>query len=359
MPSRLKLKSAFQLAMRATDMSTLLVTGGGGFIGTNFVRYWLRRHADDRVVNYDMLSYAANLGNFADLPAEQKERLAHVKGDIGDYDLALATLRRHRVDAVVNFAAESHNSRALLHPDAFFQTNVMGTVQLMRAALEAEVPRFHHVSTCEVYGDMPLDSPRAFDEQAPLKPKTPYNASKAAADLAVRTFTSTFGLPATISVCSNNYGPYQFPEKVIPHFVVSCLQGKPMTLYRQSRNKREWLHVDDHCRAIESILAHGETGQTYNVGSGIEIDVEGVAARIIECLGLDESAKVYVPDRPSHDRRYLLDSSKIRKRLGWTPEIDFEDGFRRTVLWYRDNPQWWRPLLERLEVDEANWQNAR
>ena len=340
-------------------MSTLLVTGSTGFIGTNFVRYWLRRHPDDRVVNYYMPRYAANLGNFADLPAEQTKRLAHVKGGIGDYDLELATLRRHRVDAVVNLAAESHNSRALLHPDVFFQTNVMGTVQLMRAALAAEVSRFHQVSTCEVYGDMPLDSPCAFREQSPLAPKTPYSASKAAADLAVRAFTGTFGLPATISVCSNNYGPYQFPEKVIPHFIVSCLQGKPMTVYRQSRNKREWLHVDDHCRAIESILERGEAGQIYNVGSGIEVDVEGIAARIIKYLDMDESAKVYVPDRPSHDRRHLLDSSKIRERLGWAPQVDFEDGFRRTVFWYRDNPQWWRPLLERLEVDEANWQNAR
>ena len=346
--------------MRATDMSTLLVTGGGGFIGTNFVRHWLRRHANDRVLNYDMLSYAANLDNFADLPADQKERLAHVKGDIGDYDLALATLRRHRVDAVVNFAAESHNSRALLNPDAFFQTNVMGTMRLMRAVLAAEVPRFHHVSTCEVYGDLPLDSPCAFDEQAPLKPKTPYNASKAAADLAVRTFTGTFGLPATISVCSNNYGPYQFPEKVIPALrrqlpareADDPLPAEPQQARMAARGRPLPCHRVDP-------RAHGEVGQTYNVGSGIEIDVEGIAARIIECLGLDESAKVYVPDRPSHDRRYLLDSSKIRKQLGWAPEVDFEDGFRRTVLWYRDNPQWWRPLLERLEVDEANWQNAR
>ena len=337
-------------------MATLLVTGSAGFIGTNFVRYWLPRHPDDLVVNYDTLSYAGNLDNFADLPSQQKQRLVFVKGDIGDYDLGLATLREHGVDAVVNFAAESHNSRALLHPDAFFRTNALGTVQLMRAALAAEVPRFHHVSTCEVYGDMALDSPRAFDERAPLAPKTPYNASKAAADLAVRAFVGTFGLPATISVCSNNYGTYQFPEKVIPHFVVSCLQGKPMTLYRQSRNKREWLHVEDHCRAIEAILEHGEIGQTYNVGSGVEVDVEGIAARIIDCLGLDESAKVYVPDRPGHDRRYLLDSSKIRNQLGWSPQVDFEAGFRRTVFWYRDNPQWWQPLLARLEVDEANWQ---
>ena len=339
-------------------MSTLLVTGGAGFIGANFVRYWLRRHPQDMVVTYDVLSYAANLENLAGLPAEQAERHVFVKGDIGDYDLALATLREHGADVVVNFAAESHNSRALLHPDAFFQTNVVGTVQLMRAALAADVPRFHHVSTCEVYGDLALDSPDAFTEASPLLPKTPYNASKAAADLAVRAFVETFGLAATISNCANNYGAYQFPEKVIPRFVVSALQGEPMTLYRHSHNKREWLHVDDHCRAIELILDGGEIGQTYNVGSGVEVDVEGIAARIIERLGLDESCKTYVPDRPGHDRRYLLDSSKLRKRLGWAPQVEFEDGFRCTVDWYRDNPQWWRPLLERLDIDETRWRSA-
>ena len=340
-------------------MSTLLVAGGAGFIGANFVRYWLRRHPQDVVVNYDVLSYAANLESLADLPAEQAERHRFVKGDIGDYDLALATLREHGVDAVVNFAAESHNSRAVLHPEAFFQTNVVGTVQLMRAALAAKVSRFHHVSTCEVYGDLALDSPAAFTEASPLVPKTPYNASKAAADLAVRAFVETFGLPATISNCANNYGAYQFPEKVIPHFVVSALQGKPMTLYRHSRNKREWLHVDDHCRAIELILERGETGETYNVGSGVEVDVEGIADRIIEHLALSEPCKSYVPDRPGHDRRYLLDSTKLRTRLGWAPQVAFEDGFRRTVLWYRDTPNWWRPLLARLEVDEADWQRRR
>ena len=340
-------------------MSTLLVAGGAGFIGANFVRYWLRWHPQDVVVNYDVLSYAANLESLADLPAEQAARHRFVKGDIGDYDLALATLREHGVDAVVNFAAESHNSRAVLHPQAFFQTNVVGTVQLMRAALAAKVSRFHHVSTCEVYGDLALDSPAAFTEASPLVPKTPYNASKAAADLAVRAFVETFGLAATISNCANNYGAYQFPEKVIPHFVVSALQDKPMTLYRHSRNKREWLHVDDHCRAIELILERGETGETYNVGSGVEVDVEGIADRIIEHLALSEPRKIYVPDRPGHDRRYLLDSTKLRTRLGWAPQVAFEDGFRRTVLWYRDTPNWWRPLLARLEVDEADWQRRR
>ena len=336
-------------------MATVLVTGGAGFIGSNFVRYWLRNHPQDRVVNYDLLTYAANLANLADVAAAETERYRFVRGDIGDYDLALRTLKEFRVDAIVNFAAESHNSLAVVHPDAFFQTNVLGTVQLMRAALDAGVGRFHHVSTCEVYGDLPLDSAERFTESSPLVPKTPYNASKAAADLAVGAFQLTYDLPATISNCANNYGPYQFPEKVIPHFVVSVLQHKPMTLYRSSRNRREWLHVDDHCRAIDAILKGGRLAETYNVGSGLEVDVEGIADRIVAQLGVDDSYKTYVADRPSHDRRYLLDSDKIRNELGWRPQIDFDDGFRQTVDWYRANPAWWRPLLDRVQIDESQW----
>ena len=308
-------------------MSTILVTGGAGFIGSNFVRYWLRQHPDDRIVNYDLLTYAANPANLADVARRDPERYLFVQGDISDYDLVLATLREHRVNVVVNFAAESHNSRAVIHPDAFFQTNVVGTVQLMRAVLDAEVGRFHHVSTCEVYGDLPLDSDEVFTESSPLVPKTPYNASKAAADLAVRAFQLTYDLPATISNCANNYGPYQFPEKLIPYFVVRALQGEPMTLYRSSRNRREWLHVDDHCRAIDAILKEGRLAETYNVGSGLEVDVEGIADRILDLLDLDRSFKTYVPDRPSHDRRYLLDSSKIRSELGWRPRWPSRRGF--------------------------------
>ena len=338
-------------------MANILVTGGSGFIGTNFIRYWLAEHPADRVVNYDLLTYAANPANLGDLEAEPG-RYAFVQGDIGDYDLALETLRVHEIDIVVNFAAESHNSRAVVQPEVFFQTNVVGTVQLMRAALAVGISRFHHVSTCEVFGDLPLDCDDAFTESAPLVPRTPYNASKAGADLAVNAFFGTYGLPVTISNCANNYGPYQFPEKLIPHFVVSVLQGRPMTLYRSSRNRREWLHVDDHCRAIDLILERGTVGETYNVGSGVEVDVEGIADRILRLLHADQSLKTYVPDRPSHDRRYLLDSTKLRGELGWLPEINFEAGFEQTVRWYRNNREWWQPLLERIEIDETAWSDA-
>ena len=340
------------------SVSTILVTGGSGFIGSNFVRYWLGRHPADRVVNYDLLTYAANPASLDDVAAREPERYTFVQGDIRDHDKALAVMRDHRVDVLVNFAAESHNSRAVVQPAAFFETNVLGTVQLMRAAMQAGLGRFHHVSTCEVYGDLPLDTKQTFTETSPLVPRTPYNASKAAADLAVNAFSHTYDLPATISNCANNFGPYQFPEKVIPQFVVQILNGEPMTLYRSSRHRREWLHVDDHCRAIDAILQRGAEGETYNVGSGVEVDVEGIADRILDVLDGDPALKTYVPDRPGHDRRYLLDSSKIRTELGWRPEVEFEQGFRQTVLWYRDHPDWWRGLMQRADIDEANWHGA-
>ena len=339
-------------------MSTVMVTGGAGFIGSNFIRYWLRKYPEDSVVNYDLLTYAGNLPNLADVAEEEADRYTFVQGDIGDYDLALSTLHEHAPDYVVNFAAESHNSRAVLHPETFFQTNVVGTVQLMRAALEAKVPRFHHISTCEVYGDLSLETDDVFTEDSPFLPKTPYNASKAAADMAVKAFHLTYDLQTTISNCSNNYGPYQFPEKVIPLFTVRVLQGEKMTLYKSSQNKREYLHVDDHCRAIDLILKKGKVGEIYNIGSGLEVDVEGIADRILSTLGLDDSFKTYVPDRPSHDRRYLLDSGKIRSELGWGPEVDFEEGFQMTVSWYKENESWWRPLIERAAIDEGSWEQS-
>jgi dTDP-glucose 4,6-dehydratase len=231
----------------------------------------------------------------------------------------------------------------------------LGTQSLLHAAHDAEVPRFHHISTCEVYGDLALDAELRFPESSPYKPRTPYNASKAGADMAVRAYHETFGLPTTISICSNNYGPYQFPEKVIPHFTLLLMQDRPMTLYKNSRNRREWLHVDDHCRAIDLILRQGRPGETYNIGSGVEADVEYLADTLLAIFKLDQSYKIYVEDRPGHDRRYLLDSSKISEELGWDLQIPFEEGFRSTVQWYRDHTDWWQPLLKRLSIDEGNW----
>ncbi|HKF79036.1 MAG TPA: GDP-mannose 4,6-dehydratase, partial [Candidatus Dormibacteraeota bacterium] len=246
--------------------------------------------------------------------------------------------------------------RGVVDPAAFFRTNVLGTQTLLDAAREVGVGRFHHISTCEVYGDLALDDPGSFSEESPYRPRTPYNASKAGADLAVRAYSETFGLPVTVSICSNNYGPYQFPEKVIPVFAIQALRGQQLPLYRSSNHRREWLHVEDHCRAIDAILTDGRPGNTYNVGSGTEIDVEGIADLVLDTLGLDASLKTYVQDRPGHDRRYLLDSGKLRRELGWSPRVAVEQGIRQTVEWYRAHPDWWEPLLQRRTVDEEAWQ---
>ena len=336
-------------------MTTLFVTGGAGFIGSNFIRYWLSTYPGDRIVNYDLLTYAGNLASLQDVEENYGDRYTFVRGDIQNVDLTRHLFEVHRPDYVVNFAAESHNSLAIVNPSAFFQTNVVGTQKLLQAAADAQVPRFHHISTCEVYGDLALDSDESFSEESPYRPRTPYNAAKAAADLAVRAYDHTFGLPVTLSNCSNNFGPYQFPEKVIPFFVVRLLTGQKMPLYKSSQNRREWLHVDDHCRAIDLVLKKGEIGETYNVGSGIEKDVETIADLILDALGMDATHKIYVDDRPGHDRRYLLDSSKIRTQLGWEPQVDFAESFRDTVHWYRDNEAWWRPLLKKIQVREEGW----
>jgi len=333
----------------------LLVTGGAGFIGSNFIRYWLERYPEDRVLNLGLLTYAGNLANLEDVAASAGNRYAFVRGDIGNVELAEHLLAEHRIDAVVNFAAESHNSRAVLDPAAFFRTNVLGTQGLMEACRRQKVARVHHVSTCEVFGDLDLESPDSFSEEHPYRPRTPYNAAKAGGDFVVRSYQETFGLPATISTCANNFGPYQFPEKLIPLFTTNALDDKPLPLYRSSANRREWLYVTDHCRAIDRILRAGRIGELYNIGSGVEQSVEQITDLILALLGKPESLKTYVPDRPGHDRRYLLNSSKIRKELGWEPEVPFAEGMRQTVAWYVDNEGWWRPLQERLAVQEGAW----
>ena len=329
----------------------ILVTGGAGFIGSNFVRYWLERRPDDRVVVLDLLTYAGNRESLADV----EELIGFVEGDICDRELVEGTLRDEGIDVVVNFAAESHNSLAVVDPGRFFRTNVLGTQTLLEAARATGVARFHHVSTCEVYGDLPLDSLERFREDSPYLPRTPYNASKAGADHAVRAYFETYGLPVTITNCSNNYGPYQFPEKVIPLFTTNALDDLPLPLYASTQNKREWLHVHDHCAAIELVLRDGREGETYNVGSGVEASIEEIADRVLALTDKPPSLKRIVPDRPGHDRRYLLDSTKIREQLGWHEEYDFERGLAETVRWYADNRDWWTPLKERAPVEETAW----
>lgn len=337
----------------------LLVTGGAGFIGSNFIRYWMRQHPFDTIVNFDLLTYAGDRASLADVEAGAGERYHFVQGDIADADAVRRTLEEHRPAILVNFAAESHNSRAVLDPAAFVRTNVLGTQVLLAEARRAGIGRFHHISTCEVYGDLALDDPGSFTESSPYRPRTPYNASKAAADLVVRAFHDTFGLPITISNCCNNYGPYQFPEKVIPLFATNAIDDLPLPLYRHSENRREWLHVDDHCRAIEAVLERGRIGQTYNVGSGDEKSVEEIADAVLARLRKRPSLKTYVQDRPGHDRRYLLDRSKIEAELGWRPLIPFDAGLAATADWYVKNPAWWRPKRERADLREGSWAVTR
>jgi dTDP-glucose 4,6-dehydratase len=325
----------------------ILVTGAAGFIGSNFVRYWREQRPGDHVVAYDLLTYAGVRENVPD-------DVPFVEGNIADLDLAVQTLAEHEVDVVVNFAAESHNSLAVLDPGLFARTNVVGTQLLLEASRRHGVERFHHVSTCEVYGDLPLDSDETFREDSPYRPRTPYNASKAAADHFVRAYFETFHVPVTISNCSNNYGPFQFPEKVIPLFVTNALDDRELPLYASTQNKREWLHVVDHCRAIELVLERGHEGETYNVGSGVEKTIEEIADAVLELTGKPGTLKTIVPDRPGHDRRYLLDSGKLREQLGWQDEIPFERGLAETVRWYEANRAWWEPLKERAPVAETS-----
>ncbi|MGD0943692.1 MAG: dTDP-glucose 4,6-dehydratase [Acidimicrobiales bacterium] len=331
----------------------LLITGGAGFIGSNFVRYWAVQRPGDQLVVLDALTYAGDRRSIAEL--ESSGRVVFVHGDICDQPLVESTLDEHGIDTIVHFAAESHNSLAILDPARFFRTNVLGTQALCDAARRVGVQRFHHISTCEVYGDLALDSDESFSEESPYRPRTPYNASKAGADHVVRCYFETFGLPATITNCCNNYGPYQFPEKVIPLFSTRALEGESLPLYASTKNRREWLHVEDHCRAIELVLDRGVIGETYNVGSGQEASIEEIADGVLAATGRPESLKTIVPDRPGHDRRYLLDSTKIRTELGWEPTVAFESGLAATVDWYRDNRAWWEPLIGRSPVVEASW----
>lgn len=319
---------------------TLIVTGGAGFIGSNFIFYIMARYPGDRVVCLDKLTYAGNLATLA--PVMDLPSFRFVQADIRDHEAMGRLFKEEHPDAVVNFAAESHVDRSIDGPEVFLQTNVLGTAVLMDACRANGLVRFHQVSTDEVYGDLPLDRPDLlFTEETPLHASSPYSASKASADLLALAYHRTYGLPVTISRCSNNYGPYQFLEKLIPLMISNALNNKPLPVYGTGRNVRDWLYVEDHCKAIDIILRRGRLGDVYNVGGHNEICNIDIVRLICQELGKPESLISYVEDRKGHDLRYAIDPSKIRRELGWEPETKFEDGIRQTIRWYLDNKPWW------------------
>lgn len=320
----------------------ILVTGGAGFIGGNFVYYELQTHPGDELVCLDKLTYAGNMETLGEAMRSPKFRF--VKTDIADRDAVYGIFERERPDIVVNFAAESHVDRSIEDPALFLKTNVMGTQVLLDACRKYGTGRFHQVSTDEVYGDLPLDRPDLFfTEKMPLHASSPYSASKASADLLALAYYRTFGVPVSISRCSNNYGPYHFPEKLIPLMIVSALGGKPLPVYGEGKNVRDWLYVQDHCSAVDLIIREGRAGEVYNIGGHNERTNLQVVRAIAEILGRGEIT--FVKDRPGHDLRYAIDPAKIHEELGWYPETKFEDGLKRTVAWYLENRPWWEHIL--------------
>lgn len=322
----------------------LLVTGGAGFIGGNFVYYILNHHPGDQVVCLDKLTYAGNLQTLE--TAAKNKNFRFVKGDITDRELVFSLFERERFDIVVNFAAESHVDRSILDPGVFLNTNIIGTQVLMDASREYGVKRYHQVSTDEVYGDLPLDRPGLFfTEETPIHTSSPYSASKASADLLVQAYSRTYKLPATISRCSNNYGPYHFPEKMIPLMIINALNGKPLPVYGKGENVRDWLYVEDHCAAIDLIIRNGREGEVYNIGGHNEMRNIDVVRLIVRHLNKEESLITFVKDRAGHDMRYAIDPRKIHKELGWLPETKFEDGIIKTIDWYLSHREWWETII--------------
>lgn len=317
----------------------LLVTGGAGFIGSNFILYWMREHPDDSIINLDKLTYAGNLENLASV--EHDPHYAFIQGDICDPAVVAGAMKG--IDVVVHFAAESHVDRSIHDPAPFIKTNVLGTQVLLDAALSAKVKRFHHVSTDEVFGSLELGNPGKFSERTPYDPRSPYSASKAGSDHLVRAYFHTFGLPVTITNCTNNFGPYHFPEKFIPLAITNILEGKKVPVYGDGKNVRDWLYVEDHCRAIDAVITQGKAGDTYCVG-GMTRDISNidVIRLILNVMGKDESLIEFVADRPGHDRRYAMDWTKIHEELGWSPRYEFEDWLEKTITWYREHEAWWK-----------------
>ncbi len=322
-------------------MKNVLVTGGAGFIGSNFVRYLLNDHPDITVVNFDKLTYAGNLENLSDVMENPRHRF--IKGDICDAAMVRTVLAENRSDAIVHLAAESHVDRSIMGSAIFVQTNVAGTGVLLEAAREHGIDRFIHVSTDEVYGS--LGDTGKFTEQTPLHPNSPYAASKAASDLLALAYHHTYGLPVVVTRCSNNYGPYQFPEKLIPLMIINALNDKPLPVYGDGLNVRDWLHVDDHSRAIDLVLQRGVPGEVYNIGGNNEWKNIDIVKRILKEVGKPESLISFVKDRPGHDRRYAMDAGKISKELGWKPSYRFEEGLDGTARWYMEKGDWWKHVL--------------
>jgi dTDP-glucose 4,6-dehydratase len=337
----------------------LLVTGGAGFIGSNFINYWLNEYPDDYILNLDALTYAGNLNNLKKVESLFSSRYKFIKGDINNFELVYFLVKDFNIDVIVNFAAESHNSWSIINPTKFFTTNVMGVLNLLEVTRATKVSRFHHISSCEVYGDLPLESNEKFYENSALNPKSPYNASKASSDLAIKAYFQTYKIPITISHCANNYGYYQFPEKVIPSFVTNLIENKEIEVYSNSNYKREWIHVIDHCKAIGKILLNGRIGESYNIGSGVEKSIEELASIVLKELDKPSNMKKYIPDRPAHDRRYLLSTDKISNELNWKPEIDFNNGIVDTINWYKNNYSWWKPLKDSINLNESEWDNKK
>lgn len=323
---------------------TILVTGGAGFIGSNFVYYMLAKHSDYKIVCIDALTYAGNLETLDS--AMKNENFTFVKGDITDRKTVYSLFEKENFDAVVNFAAESHVDRSIDEPEIFLKTNILGTQVLLDACRKFGDIRFHQVSTDEVYGDLPLDRPDLFfTEETPIHTSSPYSASKASADLLVMAYHRTYGLPVTISRCSNNYGPYHFPEKLIPLMIANALEGKNLPVYGEGKNVRDWLYVEDHCKAIDLILEKGTVGEVYNIGGHNEKTNLDVVKTVLKILGKDESLITFVKDRPGHDMRYAIDPTKIKNELGWYPETSFDEGIAKTVEWYLTHRDWWENII--------------
>ncbi len=322
----------------------IIVTGGAGFIGSNFIFYMMKQHPDDRIVCLDKLTYAGNLSTLE--PVMDSPNFRFVKMDICDRAAVYGLFEEEHPDVVVNFAAESHVDRSIENPEIFLQTNIIGTSVLMDACRKYGIQRYHQVSTDEVYGDLPIDRPDLFfTENTPLHTSSPYSSSKASADLLVNAYHRTYGLPTTISRCSNNYGPYQFPEKLIPLMIANALADKPLPVYGEGLNVRDWLYVEDHCKAIDLIIRKGRVGEVYNIGGHNEMRNIDIVRLICEALGKPESLITHVTDRKGHDQRYAIDPAKIHNELGWLPETMFKDGIKKTIQWYLDHQDWWKTII--------------